>query len=1153
MSTDPALVKSIFLELVATPEPAARAARLEERCGHDPVLKARVKTLLAANARAEENEGTASYPPEFGDGTADFSRKDEQVGAVLAGKYKLIEEIGEGGMGSVYMAQQTEPVKRTVAVKVIKAGMDSRAVLARFEAERQALAMMDHTNISRVLAAGTTSTGRHFFVMELVKGIPITDYCDQQKLTPRQRLELFVPVCNAVQHAHQKGIIHRDIKPSNVLVALYDDRPVPKVIDFGVAKAAGQSLTDKTLMTGFGAVVGTPEYMSPEQANLNNLDVDTRSDVYSLGVLLYELLTGTTPIDRARLGHAALLEILRIVREVEAPMPSAKLSTSDSLPSVAANRGTDPSKLSNLMRGELDWVLLKALEKDRTRRYDSANGLARDIQRYLADEVVEARPPTTSYRFRKFVTRHKGQVVAATLVLAALLAGIIGTTLGLFEARRQEQIALTEAKKQQAARQQTREVLDTLTSEALEGWFTRERFLTPEQKDLLRRLLDQYSVFAEEEGESTDARRGQALALMRIGNIQQALGERAAAGQSFTRASALVGTAANPISDNLQGLKLVSDVRTTLFKFYLEGRLFREAEQQEREAQAARLRALAIDPTQQLFRFTLAGGHMNLAATLGDQNRLDEADTEHRAAIAELEQLVQQFPDEKRYRANLAIELNNRAIFARKQSRLADALGYNGRAIALRRQRLGEIPDQPIAVEDLVKALDVRGNLFNLMDRPVEAEAAFRESISQVIRLTEALPSIPRYRVMLAGDHEGLAQALLLQGRNQLAAKEARQAVALASSVAKEFPEDLPPGRALITSLTQASKAELANQAHTEAESAARRALAEIDRLTRAFGKRTDLLSDRFEAIRVLGNVLHLQARFSEQEPVQRELVNILDELGRVDTERNIWRAITIARVELAGALLRRRDLAAAEAELRAASANLERVPATEREQMRSIYYFEMAKLTVDAGRWAEAQDWAGRAIESFTKREEKNPGFAENRDFLVQCHWHRAMASDRLMQYARAAADWARAAEKANIPMDKAFYRAHRGNSLSKAGEAAAAAAEFADAVAQAENSLNLPRPVGITYYDAAAVFALASGGSKDPKLVEKYGAEAVRLLGQAAEAGFLNDPAQVQTFRNAAEYIALHSREDYRKLLAKLPDKPPPIPKTSISPPKQ
>jgi WD40 repeat protein/serine/threonine protein kinase len=442
--SDPGLM-TIFAEALEQSDPTARAAYLDRACGVDAALRARVEALLAAHAGAGRFlEPDAAPPPSAPEatvdsadgqpGTEDYADPTARVGAILAGKYKLVEEIGEGGMGSVFMAQQTAPVKRAVAVKVIKAGMDSKAVLARFEAERQALAMMDHPNIAKVLDAGTTDGGRPFFVMELVKGTPITRYCDEHRLTPRQRLELFVPVCQAIQHAHQKGVIHRDIKPSNVLVPLYDDRPVPKVIDFGVAKAAGQALTDKTLMTGFGALVGTPEYMSPEQASLNNLDIDTRSDVYSLGVLLYELLTGTTPVDKKSLGKAALLEILRIVREVEAPRPSAKLSSIDTLPNVAANRGTEPRQLSRMMKGELDWVLLKALEKDRTRRYDSANGLARDLQRYLADEVVEARPPSRGYRLKKFVRRHKGQVVAAGLVLLALLGGIIGTSIGLVRA-----------------------------------------------------------------------------------------------------------------------------------------------------------------------------------------------------------------------------------------------------------------------------------------------------------------------------------------------------------------------------------------------------------------------------------------------------------------------------------------------------------------------------------------------------------------------------------------------------------------------------------------------------------------------------------------------------------------------------------------------
>ncbi|MBO0699344.1 MAG: protein kinase, partial [Zavarzinella sp.] len=350
--------------------------------------------------------------------------------------------IGEGGMGEVWVAKQTQPVQRRVALKLIKAGMDSKQVVARFDAERQALGMMDHPNIAKVLDGGLTDRGRPFFVMELVNGLPLTNYCDDVKLTPRERLALFLPVCQAIQHAHQKGIVHRDLKPSNILVTLYDARPVPKVIDFGVAKATGGRLTDQTLSTQFGAVVGTFEYMAPEQAGFSALDVDTRADIYSLGVILYELLTGLRPFEGSRLRKAAIDELFRILREEDPPRPSTKLSTDASLPTAAAARRTDPRKLAALMRGELDWIVMKCLEKDRTRRYESASALARDIERYLADEPVEARPPSATYKLRKFVRRNKGRVVAAGLVLLALVAGVIGTSAALVEARWQRDAAV---------------------------------------------------------------------------------------------------------------------------------------------------------------------------------------------------------------------------------------------------------------------------------------------------------------------------------------------------------------------------------------------------------------------------------------------------------------------------------------------------------------------------------------------------------------------------------------------------------------------------------------------------------------------------------------------------------------------------------------
>ncbi|MFO0818227.1 MAG: serine/threonine-protein kinase [Pirellulales bacterium] len=447
--------EQLFKQAMQISSPRERASFLQQACPGDEALRERVAALLDA---AGESSSFLEKSPLDGSPLVSSPHDDRVIRQAATradpviserpgmriGSYKLLEQIGEGGFGVVFVAEQQQPIRRLVALKVLKPGMESRQVIARFEAERQALAMMDHPHIAQVWDAGTTEHGRPYFVMELVRGIPITQFCDQRRLSPRQRLELFVPVCQAIQHAHQKGIIHRDIKPSNVLVALYDDRPSPKVIDFGIAKAAGLALTDMTLVTKFGALVGTLEYMSPEQASLNQLDVDTRSDVYSLGVLLYELLTGVTPLGREPFERGAILEALRIVREVETPVPSVRLSTESALPSIAANRGMAPEKLPLMIRGELDWVLLKALEKDRSRRYETASAMARDIERYLADELVEARPPSTAYRVRKFIHQHRR---AAASALFAAICLILGTTFSVGQAVRATR-AETEAKAQ---------------------------------------------------------------------------------------------------------------------------------------------------------------------------------------------------------------------------------------------------------------------------------------------------------------------------------------------------------------------------------------------------------------------------------------------------------------------------------------------------------------------------------------------------------------------------------------------------------------------------------------------------------------------------------------------------------------------------------
>jgi serine/threonine protein kinase len=723
-----------------------RSAYLDAACaGHEDVRQ-RVEALLRRHASAE---GPLDRPAiRLATSAADTA--SEGPGTVI-GPYKLLEQIGEGGMGLVFMADQMQPVRRRVALKVLKPGMDTRQVVARFEAERQALALMDHPNIARIHDGGTTATGRPYFVMELVRGVPITEFCDQRRLTTRQRLELFVSVCQAVQHAHQKGIIHRDLKPSNVLVTLHDTVAVPKVIDFGIAKATTQPLTDQTLFTNFTQVIGTPLYMSPEQAEMNALDVDTRSDVYALGVLLYELLTGTTPFTNEVLRRAGLDEMRRMIREEEPPTPSQRLHTLDAQESttVAARRGVDGRRLGQALRGELDWIVMKALEKDRNRRYESASAFAADVQRYLNDDAVSACPPSAGYRLRKFVRRYRRALVTMALVATALIGATVVSTwqaIKAHEAQRQAQEAQRQA---QANARVARRAVDRMYLQVAEKWLIRQPQMDEVTKEFLEEVLRFYQQASLEDAQDRDTRFEVALAQQRAGSILN-------------------------------------------YRFSQKDQA-REALLRARDALRKLLDERPDDPE---YTFELARTYKILAHTQHRDsagNNLEEEDL--RQSVRLLERLVERFPAEPKYRAELAKSLNN----------LCNPLTYRGRWPEMRKLALQALDlIDPLIREsprpaywrtrahahaNLAEALVHEGEL-------IEALAAQRQAIADFERLAPDASGEPEYQHdlsawdwhMLGRCYRDLGEQLKRAGQLPEAEKAAERAVRIYLRVAGDFP-----------------------------------------------------------------------------------------------------------------------------------------------------------------------------------------------------------------------------------------------------------------------------------------------------------------------------------------------------------------------------
>ncbi|QDV39493.1 protein kinase domain-containing protein [Tautonia plasticadhaerens] len=774
-------------------DPEARDAYLRQVCGDDVARRDRLDALL----RVCDLEPSFLEPLPV-DATAELTGPAEREGAAI-GPYTLLEAIGEGGMGTVYMADQTEPVRRRVALKVIKPGMDTEQVVARFEAERQALAQMDHPNIAKVHDGGMTPSGRPYFAMELVRGLPITEYCDQHELSIPERLELFVLVCRAVQHAHQKGVIHRDLKPSNVLVTVVDGVGVPKVIDFGIAKATGQALTEKTLFTGFHQFVGTPLYVSPEQAEMSGVDVDTRSDIYSLGVLLYELLTGTTPFDPETLRQAAFDEMRRIIREEEPPRPSMRLSSlGETLTSVSAQRKADPRRLGGSMKGELDWLVMKALEKDRCRRYETANDFAADVMRYLTDRPVEAFPPSAWYRFTKFARRNQLAILAGSVVVLSLVAGTAVSTWQGFRAAEAERHANADRLRADKRSQLARRAVDEMYEQVAEKWLADQPNLTALQREFLEKAQAIYEQLAAEQADDPATRLDVALARLKVGRIGIAMGRFDEAAGTLRRAIDECRALVDRIPHEPRYRHALGRCLRQLGFLHSSLQQYREAEPFYRLAIGQFERLAAEHPADLEYRKDLAIAYQNLA------NSTDREEDSSRA-VELCESVLAEAPKDVVARDTLALALMTRAGILKtthitEESDasvdlrwLGEAERLDRRVVELQEGLLADGSTQPVPTPYLRTSLAI--TLINLhntqhaLNRPDDAIATMRRAESLLEDLVNDYPEHLEHHQTLAGCLLNLASTLHRDGQEAEADEATRRGVELAESILREHPE----------------------------------------------------------------------------------------------------------------------------------------------------------------------------------------------------------------------------------------------------------------------------------------------------------------------------------------------------------------------------
>lgn len=1072
---------------------AAREDYLNRVCGPDLELKRRVQVLLNLY---QERDSFLETP---------LALVDNQIADTLLelevhkpgdeiGPYRLMQQIGDGGMGSVWMAEQREPVRRQVALKLIKTGLDSRQVIARFAAEWQALSLMDHPNVARVLDAGTSNSGHPYFVMELVKGQAITDYCTERQLTLCQRLELFQSVCQAVQHAHQKGIIHRDIKPSNVLVTELDGQPVAKLIDFGVAKALHQPLTEQTMFTGLGQIIGTLEYMSPEQARINQLDIDTRSDIYSLGVLLYELLTGSTPFDRQRMREAPLDEMLRIIREEEPAKPSARLNDIRRIPGKDPREGIQIARLSSLIRGDLDWIVMKAIEKDRNRRFDTVAALMNDVQSYLNHQPVAAAPPSIGYRLRKFMRRNQLSVAAASLIAMVLVAAIVGTAWSLIEARRQASRAQTELLEKEKAREaalaerrlamefrnRALEALRATTGSDIALLLAERQTLGPNERSYLEAIASRWQIFAQLEGEDQHTRAVRGEGHYRLGSLLLRLGQSKEASAGYQEAVAIYEALVVDFPD-------VVDYRVELATCHVNlGSLMHsmgkvgEAEQHFNSALAmheALVKASPDNANNAKSRDGLANSHNNLALLLTEVGRYPEAEQHYQDGLGIFTRLVEGFLDSSDYLRGLARCQNNYGLLMSQLGQVSKAEDLYRQAIANYEQLNLATPESPIYRNELAWS---NRNLGILLADKGNAKSAIEHYIA-AIEILETLAvdfrAVPEYRLDLAANLDGLAVVLADEGQTEEAKSRYEQSLAILQPLASEF-TTLPEIRfQLARTSNNLGVLLLITHQLEDAERQCRLAADELTEITERFTDVPKYLQELARSCNNLGVLFAKEQNFAEADSWH---------LRAVETQQRLadqFPNVPAYRVDLGGS------------------------------------YCNFANLQRDRGRPEDSLPWYEQAINQLSMVFSENPSHATANRFLRNAHSGRAVAFQMLSKLDEALHDWNRAIELTELA-EQVVYRAARAVVLAHLGQIDSAVDEVTELASSDHWN-------AVYWYNFACVFSIASRTVDDKR--QEYSDRAVTLLQKSVDAGWRD----ASHFKEDADLEPLRNREDFQKLI--------------------